>query len=162
MKNRLPALLIIVATFTSTAAYAGAEQQAVVNVARALTRAIETHDLESADRLWAKDGAFVLFDNGEATYSGWTSYREHDLGPELASMKDMHFAMLHVQPQVIGSAAWITYEYRITALMNAKPLVSVGTMTLILRREGGSWLIVHLHISSKRPESNNAAQKPQR
>lgn len=154
MKNHLFACSCIAFALLSPASHADTAEKSVIHVVEALTHAIEANDLASVNDLWTNDATFAVFDNGEASYDGWKSFSEHDLGPELATMKDLHFALLHIRPHVAGSIAWVTYEYRINAQRKEGPLESVGTVTMVLRHVNGSWLITHYHISSKRPEAH--------
>jgi ketosteroid isomerase-like protein len=72
-------------------------------------------------------------------------------------MKEFKFELVNVHPHVVGTIGWINYQYRIDAVVKGRPLHSVGTVTMVLRRQNGKWLIVHYHISSKRPEARTAA-----
>lgn len=151
---------IITLVLANTPSYAGSDENAVVHVLETVTKAIESHDLASTDHLWVTDEMFSVIDNGEASYEGWKSFRARVLTPELEPMKNLKFDLLNVRPHVVDGLAWITYEYRITADVKERPMVSDGAATMVLKRAKNSWLVTHVNIASKRPsEGEGAAAK---
>jgi ketosteroid isomerase-like protein len=157
----LPSIaLAALALATTTSHAAASDDQAVVHVLEAVTHAIEKHDLASVDDLWIADATFSVIDNGDASYGDWKSFREHTLTPELEPMKHLTFELLNVRPHVVGSLAWITYEYRIKAEVKDRPMLSEGAATLVLRRVKNNWLATHVNISSKREEETHDGSPP--
>jgi hypothetical protein len=150
--------LIATLLLASPPSFAGGDQDAVVDVLKTVTRAIEAHDLAATDPLWVTDATFSVIDNGEVSYEGWKSFRARVLTPELEPMKDMRFDLLNVRPHVVDKLAWITYEYRITANVKERPMVSEGAATMVLTRTANNWIVAHVNIASKRPaEPQNAS-----
>jgi ketosteroid isomerase-like protein len=47
-----------------------------------------------------------------------------------------------------GAIAWIATESRTTGTYKGKTIDLTATETMILRRAGGTWKIVHIHWSS--------------
>jgi len=48
-----------------------------------------------------------------------------------------------------GDHAWITTEGRTRGEYKGKPVDRLTTETMVLRRQGGRWVIVHIHWSSR-------------
>lgn len=47
-----------------------------------------------------------------------------------------------------GTTAWVATEARLTGTYKGKPVDRLSTETMVLRRSGSAWKIVHIHWSS--------------
>jgi len=50
--------------------------------------------------------------------------------------------------QAAGNLAWVASEGRATGTYKGKAIDSVTTESMVLRRSGAGWKIVHIHWSS--------------
>lgn len=110
--------------------------------------AIEKRDLAALDTLYADDPELLVIENSGADKS-WKAYRDHHLAPELAEVKDLRYRYANVRVDVDAALAWATFEYELHAVIKDKPLDVVGRGTMVLRRKGDAWKIVHSHTSGK-------------
>jgi ketosteroid isomerase-like protein len=115
--------------------------------------------LESYDRAFvAKDlGKLGGFYHPEATVfegggvnRGWSDYRDHHLGPELAELDGLTFSHRDVSATRLGaSAAYVTSEYQLEARIGGRDVKATGLETLVLvKSDDGNWRIRHSHTSS--------------
>ena len=140
------ALAILVA-FAGSAV---AKDQGPKEVAAAYLEAMETSDLDAAEKLFAPQSS--IFESG-GQEGDWQHYREHHIGPELSAIKS--FSISQEEPEVAesrdGSMAFVAWpiQYRI-ALEDGRVIESLGTVTFVLVRGTDGLRIRHLHWSSRK------------
>ena len=89
----------------------------------------------------------LIFEGGSAERSR-TEYAVEHLGADAAYSKAVPGVITRRAGEAAGTLAWIATEGRTTGSFRGKPVDQVTTETMILRRIGGSWKIVHIHWSS--------------
>ena len=107
----------------------------------ALTRG----DAISAAALLTEDA--VVFEAG-GVERGKAEYAAHHLGADAAFAKAVPTMLTRRAGDSTGALAWIASEGRTSGTYNGRPVDSVTTETMVLRKIGSSWRIVHIHWSS--------------
>lgn len=79
---------------------------------------------------------------------GRQEYASHHLGADAAFAQAVPSAITRRTGEAVGNIAWIATEGRTTGTYKGKPVDRVTTETMVLRRQGGAWKIVHIHWSS--------------
>ncbi len=121
-----------------------------MEVAAAYLKAMESSDLDAAEKLFAPQSS--IFESG-GQEGDWRHYREHHIGPELSAIKS--FSISKDEPEVEesqdGSMAFVAWpiKYRI-ALEDERVIESIGTVTFVLVRGADGLRIRHLHWSSRK------------
>lgn len=100
-------------------------------------------DLDSFLDYYEKS-ADLTFSSGGETRKGWTevSERYRKRYPDRATMGSLQFSNLHITP-LSNDAAMVLGDWRVTRETDSLG----GNFTLVMRRIGGRWLIVHDHTS---------------
>ena len=79
---------------------------------------------------------------------GRQEYASHHLGADAAFAQAVPGTVTRRAGDAVGAVAWIATEGRTTGTYKAKAVDRVTTETMILRRTGKTWKIVHIHWSS--------------
>lgn len=94
----------------------------------------------------------VIFEEGGAERS-----RAEYAGHHLAADAEFSAAVPSTRTRRTGGAtestAWIASEGRTTGSFKGRAVDRLTTETMVLRREGSTWKIVHIHWSSRNPPS---------
>ena len=72
----------------------------------------------------------------------------YNIGADAAFSKAVPGKVTRRAGEAAGNIAWIATEGRTTGTWKAKAIDRVTTETMVLRRSGGGWKIVHVHWSS--------------
>lgn len=94
------------------------------------------------------DGA-LIFESGHVERSK-AEYAAHHAGADAEFAKAVSSVTAKRSGETIGDFAWIASETRTTGTYKGKPVNSLTTETMLLRRVNGSWKIVHIHWSSRK------------
>lgn len=92
-------------------------------------------------------GDALIFESGEAQRSK-AEYAAHHLGADAAYTQAVPERVTRRAGQAVGNIAWIATEGRTTGIYHGKAIDRVTTETMVLKRAGGAWKIVHIHWSS--------------
>jgi ketosteroid isomerase-like protein len=76
-------------------------------------------------------------------------YAAHHLAADAAFAKAVPSTRSKRAGRVEGDLAWIVSEGRTTGTWMNKPVDRITTETMLLRRRGPGWVIVHIHWSSR-------------
>ena len=79
---------------------------------------------------------------------GRQEYASHHLGADSAFAQAVPGTVTRRGGEAVGGIAWIATEGHTTATYKEKAVDRVTTETMVLRRVGGAWKIVHIHWSS--------------
>ena len=118
-----------------------------VAVVDAFHRALRRGDTAAAAVMLADDA--VIYESGGAERSR-AEYASHHLAADAAFSKTTQSVINRRSAQAIGNFAWIATESTTNGSFEGRAINSVGTETMVLRRAGASWRIVHIHWSSAR------------
>lgn len=119
-------------------------REAVAAVDR-FSAALAAGDLDAAAGLL--DEGVVILESGGAEHSAAEYLGDHALH-DAAFLKGARQALLGRVARVTGDAAWVASESELRWEKDGVPKGAAGTETVILRREGSGWKIVHIHWSS--------------
>jgi len=107
--------------------------------------ALRTGDARSAAALLASD---VLIFEGGGVERTKAEYESHHLAADAAFMQAVPAVLTRRAGDAIGPMAWIASEGRMKGTFNGKAVDRVTAETMVLRKSGRDWKIVHIHWSS--------------
>ena len=76
-------------------------------------------------------------------------YLGHHAKSDAAFLKGSHVQVQRRTARIDGPLAWVGTLSELHATKDGKPLTLLSTETMVLRRSGSAWLIVHIHWSSR-------------
>lgn len=125
---------------------------AVRSVLHSYVDAVEKLDPKGTERLFTKDSMIFETGGSEGTYA---NYLAHHLTPELGEFKSFKFNDYKVNVRFEGPIAIATesYTYHIET-KKGEAADRLGVATSVLRKENGSWKIVMMHNSARRPSAH--------
>lgn len=89
----------------------------------------------------------LIFESGGAERSK-AEYVAHHLPADVEFERSVSSSLTGRAGRSDGASAWIASEGRATGTFKGKAIDLLTTETMILRRVGGTWKIVHIHWSS--------------
>lgn len=119
-----------------------AEAAAVVDAFHA---ALQRGDTEGAALLLSDD--VVVFEGGGVERSK-AEYADHHLPADAIFAASVSSRVSRRTGGGSGDLAWVASEGRTKGTYDGKPLDRATSETMVLRRSGSSWKIVHIHWSS--------------
>jgi ketosteroid isomerase-like protein len=108
--------------------------------------------LRGGDRAAALDllaDDVLVFESG-GSERGKSEYAAEHLDADMAFSKAVGAWVVRRSGGSEGTSAWIASEGRTIGTWNGKPVDQLTTETMVLRRSGEGWRIVHIHWSSAR------------
>jgi ketosteroid isomerase-like protein len=142
----LPLLLLAVAGLQAPAPGNPGEARILATV-EAYHRAFEQRDLEALRPLFDPD--LLVFEAGGID-RGRDTYLGHHLGPELKELSTWRTSGMAMRAHVHGDLAYVTCAFTYEAAFSSgKTARGQATETLVLASAKGSWVIRHLHWSSR-------------
>jgi ketosteroid isomerase-like protein len=108
--------------------------------------ALHRGDTNSAAALLADDA--LIFESGGVERSK-AEYSAHHLPADAEFSAAVQSVVSDRAGNSDGTIAWIASEGRTTGTFHGKALDLVTTETMLLRRNGNAWKIVHIHWSSE-------------
>jgi ketosteroid isomerase-like protein len=118
-------------------------------VVDAFHAALNRGDTQGAAALLANDA--LIFESGSAERSK-AEYAQHHLPADAAFAKAVPSTVTRRSGSSDGTTAWIATEGRTTGTYKGRSLDEVTTETMVLRRVGKAWKIVHIHWSSEKKQ----------
>jgi ketosteroid isomerase-like protein len=122
----------------------------------AVANAFETGDLTVLDSIYADN--VTIYEGGNA-WQGWRRYRDEHLIVEIESLTDRRLQFENIEVRLAGTTAWSTYSFTLTALHGGTPIRADGVATMVFRKLGGGWRIVHSHTSARAGNQATAASE---
>lgn len=89
----------------------------------------------------------LIYESG-GVERGRDEYASHHLGADSAFAQAVPGTVSKRAAEAVGNVAWIATEGRTTGTYKDKAVDRVTTETMVLRRQGNAWKIVHIHWSS--------------
>jgi len=112
-------------------------------------QAYEVRSLDTLTKLYAQNIDLVVVEGG-TPYVGWSSV-ENMLKDRIVRYKEVHVRLKDIQVQSLASTAAVATAVMTRELGDGTTSVSEqGALTIVLRKDGESWLIVTEHYSYKR------------
>lgn len=99
------------------------------------------------------DSRVVIFESGGAEMSR-DEYAGHHLGGDMEFVSAVETDVIDRQAHSEGDAAWVLTRTRTTGRFRDRDVDVDGVETMVLRRTGGQWRIVHVHWSSHARKSD--------
>lgn len=137
------ALLLVLSLTPAGPAEAGAEPLATVE---AFHRALAAGDREAV--LATLDSEVLIFEAGGAERSR-EEYASHHLAGDLEFAKAVERKVSERRQGGSGEFAWVLTRSETTGRFRDKDVATRDTETMLLRKAGPSWRIVHIHWSSR-------------
>ena len=125
------------------------EAEAAVAVVDAFGKALAAGDFKTVESLL--DPEVLILESGGAERSR-AEYLGHHAISDAQFLKTAHHQPGRRHARVVGDLAWVGSESELHVTKDGKPVTLRSTETMVLRRVGGVWRIVHIHWSS-RPKS---------
>jgi ketosteroid isomerase-like protein len=115
---------------------------------QAIATALETGDLAAFNSIY--HDSVTIFEDGVAN-SDWATYRDEHLIPVIESLVDPTVEFADIRVRFVGfGTALATCRYRTAGTYEGRAIEIRGVATLIFRRFGSRWRLMHLHTSSIR------------
>ena len=149
--QRLAALRVSLAMTLGMASPAIAQDTAAPNAREAVAvvdafhAALKRGDTIAAAALLADD--VLVFESGGVERSK-AEYAARHLPADAEFAQATSSVLTHRNGRSDGTVAWIASEGRTTGKFRGKAINSASTETMLLRRLGSRWKIVHIHWSS--------------
>lgn len=122
-----------------------AAQPAVAVVDR-FAAALSAGDLKTVGELL--DAEVLILETGGAE-NNRDEYLGHHAKSDAAFLKGSHTEIKRRTARVVGDLTWVGTESELHAIDEGKPLALLSTETMILKKTGADWRIVHIHWSSR-------------
>jgi len=123
-----------------------AAAQPAAQTVDAFHAALKRADTAAALALLADDA--LIFEEGGAERSK-AEYAASHLAADAAFSTAVQSVQSRRSGRASGRLVWIATESRTTGRYRNRDINSVGTETMVLRRDGANWRIVHIHWSSR-------------
>ena len=117
-----------------------------VKVVDAFSNAIKAAKIYEAAKLL--DPQVLILESGSSERSRDEYLREHAIA-DAAFMQTAHQQLRYRQARAAGDLAWVGTESTIQTVQDKTNRVILSTETMVLRKTGQGWKIVHIHWSSR-------------
>jgi len=91
----------------------------------------------------------VIYESGHVERSR-DEYASHHLASDMEFSKAVSRKVLKHAERIDGNFATVLEETETTGLFKGKPVHSFGVETAVLEKKGDSWVIAHVHWSSRK------------
>lgn len=109
-------------------------------------KALAGGDFETVSALL--DPNVLILESGGAERSR-EEYLGHHAKSDAAFLKGSHVQVQRRTARIDGPLAWVGTLSELHATKDSKPVTLLSTETMVLRRVGNDWRIVHIHWSSR-------------
>ncbi|MFL6779928.1 MAG: YybH family protein [Sphingomicrobium sp.] len=133
------------ATTAPSPAALAAPARGAAAVVDAFHAALQRGDTSAAAALLADDA--LIFESGGAERTK-AEYAGHHLPADAAFSQAVRSTVSRRSGNASGTLAWVATEGRLTGTYKGKAIDLPTTETMLLRRSGNGWKIVHIHWSS--------------
>lgn len=117
-----------------------------VSVIERFGEALKAGDLKAAGALL--DANVMILESGGVERSR-EEYLGHHAISDAAFLKNAHVQLQRRTARIDGPLAWVGSVSELHTTKDGKPLTLLSTETMVLRRSGTDWRIVHIHWSSR-------------
>lgn len=95
------------------------------------------------------DASVLILESGGAEY-GRETYLGGHAKSDASFLKGARLSLKRRTAESVGDLAWVASESEIHAMKGEEMLMISSTETMVLRKTGDAWKIVHIHWSSRR------------
>lgn len=139
-------------TATTTTGAQAAGQAAVRAAFDALIDGITRSDVDAVMNIYWNSPQLVVFNNNGTVTKSWAQVRANRESL-YARLKDVKIAVRDVRVQMIGADnAVVSYLWTQSQVADGTPESATGRSTLVFRRVGVAWKVVHAHTSPDAPD----------
>ena len=151
MSSRGPMIAgtLLILGFLVGAPARGHEEATPESVVDAFHEALAAGDRDAALSHLASE--VIIFEGGGAEMSRG-EYANHHLPGDMKFSAALETEITHRETRVEGTMAWLMSRSRTRGAYEGRDLDLLGTETMLLRRSGTEWKIVHVHWSSRTKE----------
>lgn len=138
---------------TVTTGAQSADAKAVRAAFDKLVKGIEMSDVEMVTSVYQESPSTLYFNNNGSVTRGWEQDKENREAryPKITNAK---LNARNVRVEMLGTGgALVTCEWSQTNDFDGKPESASGRMSLVFKKIGRDWKIVHLHTSPDRPDA---------
>jgi ketosteroid isomerase-like protein len=129
-----------------------AQRRAVEDAFNTLVDGIRRADADAVMKLYWNSPRLTLFNNNGTVTKTWEQSRSNRESL-YARVKDVKLDVRDVQVEMLGrDGAVVTALWDQSQTADGQPERATGRMTLVFRRAGAEWKIVHAHTSPDRPD----------
>lgn len=126
--------------------HAAPAESAPLRVAREFRAALARGDEATVQTLLAPE---VLIFEGGGVERSREEYASHHMRGDMSFLKSAHYTLLRQSGDAADDIAWVAGEAEIEGAGRKGPVRMRSTETLVLRRTGDDWRIVHIHWSDR-------------
>ena len=119
-------------------------QDAVATVERFSRAIADARFDKAAEEL---DANVLILESGGAEHSAAEYFSEHAKA-DANFLKTVHTELKRRTAQADGDMAWVGSESELHLQKDGKSITILSTETIVLKRSGNTWKIVHIHWSS--------------
>jgi hypothetical protein len=149
--------VFFVASVSPSLGVQDSDTAAVRRVVEGFAEYSQAGNLAALDTLFGA-GRGVHIIEGSGVNHGWIDYRDNHLKPELDSFRNFRYTYSAVEPVVRGNVAWAAFRYTLGADTPNGHVEAEGRGTMILEKQQGRWVIVHMHTSGRRVNPSSGGQ----
>lgn len=120
--------------------------QDAVAVVEQFGKALAAGDLNTVRTLL--DADVLILETGGAERSR-AEYMDHHAISDAQFLKGAHSQLQHRRARNAGDLVWVGSESELHATKDGTPLTLLSTETMVLKKTGADWRIVHIHWSSR-------------
>lgn len=117
-----------------------------VSVVERFGKALAAADFKTVESLL--DADVLILETGGAERSR-QEYLGHHAISDAQFLKGAHSQLQRRRARIAGDLAWVGSESELHATKDGKPLTLLSTETMVLKKTGAEWRIVHIHWSSR-------------
>ena len=150
-------MLMTVGGYAQKAAAGSAKVEPTKEVRDAFDRLIEgirQVDSNKVMSVYEKNENNLFFNNNGSVTRGWQTMKENR-DSSYTRTKNVSIETTGVRVEMLGAnAAYVTCKWKQDQEFDGKLESAAGRMTLVFKRFGKEWKIVHLHTSPENPPAN--------
>jgi ketosteroid isomerase-like protein len=129
-----------------------ASQAAVRAAFDELIDGITRADVDAVMSVYWNSPQLIIFNNNGTVTKSWAQVRANRESA-YPKLKDVKIALRDVRVQMVGAdAAFVSYLWTQTQVADGTPESATGRSTLLFRRIGTAWKVVHGHTSPDAPD----------
>ena len=135
--------------------------QGVIAAFNALINGIRRADVKAVTTIYQNSPRLILFNSNGTVTKGWDQLRRNressyrDVKDVKLDVRDLSITMLGRDGAVV-SCLWTQSQ-----TFRGTPETATGRMTLVFRRVGKDWRVIHLHTSPDRPDPSRVLPSEQ-
>lgn len=131
---------------TTKPAVVDAAAQPAIAVVEQFSKALQAADFKRVGELLAED--VLILESGGAERSR-EEYLGHHAIADAQFLNGAHIQVKQRTARIEGSLAWVGAESELHTTKDGKAMTLLSTETMVLKKTGADWRIVHIHWSSR-------------